>query len=110
MRMTIYASAGAKVAMKLFLASMLAVVPALRADTTLIAADAEWRYGFPEDAAVGADWRDVFNDSAWRSGPAQLGYGDGDEATPIPDQPPVVLFRKTFNVESPSAFSKLIFR
>ena len=103
-------SVGAKVAVKLLIALVLLAAPALRADTTLIAANAEWRYGLPEDAAVNADWRDAFNDSNWRVGPAQLGYGDGDEATLIPDRPPVVLFRKTFNVDAPSAFSKLIFR
>jgi hypothetical protein len=111
MHVTNYASAGAKVAMKFFFALMLALAPALRADATLIAANAEWRYGFPEDAAANADWRaPAFNDGAWRVGPAQLGYGDGDEATLIPDQPPVILFRKKFNLDAPSAFSKLIFR
>lgn len=109
MRMNISVSAGARVALLIFV-WMFALTPALRADTTLIAANAEWRYGLPEDAAVNADWRDAFNDSAWRVGPAQLGYGDGDEATLIPDRPPIVLFRKRFNVEAPSAFSKLIFR
>src|SRR5688572_26777045 len=101
MRTNICAFTGAKGAVKLFFALLLALTPALKADTTLIAADAEWRYGLPEDAAVNADWRDAFNDSEWRVGAAQLGYGENDEATLIPDQPPVVLFRKTFNVESP---------
>ncbi|HUS37097.1 MAG TPA: Ig-like domain-containing protein, partial [Verrucomicrobiae bacterium] len=103
-------SVGARVAVKLLVALVLLVAPSLRADATLIAVNAEWRYGVPEDAAVNATWRDEFNDSNWRVGPAQLGYGDGDEATLIPDHPPVVLFRKRFNVDAPSAFSKLIFR
>src|SRR5262245_31644800 len=82
-------------------ALLILLAPSLRADTTLIPANAEWRYGTPEEAAVNADWRHAFNDSNWRVGPAQLGYGDGDEATVIPDHPPVVYFRKTFNVDAP---------
>jgi len=33
-------------------------------------------------ANLGTSWRDpAYNDSSWKSGPSQLGYGDGDEAT-----------------------------
>src|SRR5215213_6912984 len=70
MRMNASASVGAKIAVKLLVALVLLAAPALRADTTLIPANAEWRYGLPEDAAVNADWRDELNDSNWRVGPA----------------------------------------
>ncbi len=42
-----------------------------------------WRYS---DIGVdlGTEWQQTgYDDSAWPSGPAQLGYGDGDEATVI---------------------------
>ncbi len=58
----------------------LAAWPA-QAATTLIPAGAVWKYldtGTDQDTA----WQEVtFDDSGWNSGPAQLGYGDGDEAT-----------------------------
>lgn len=40
-----------------------------------------WRLN-DSGADLGTSWRaPSFNDSAWRSGPTQMGYGDGDEAT-----------------------------
>ena len=107
MRLNQLISTGARIVAALVCAL---VLQSSRADTTLIAANAEWRYGTPEDAAVNADWRDAFNDTNWKVGPAQLGYGDGDEATVIEARPPVVLFRKTFTVETPDAFGKLLLR
>jgi hypothetical protein len=58
---------------------------------------ATWRY---DDRGVdpGAQWMTPgFNDATWRSGPAQLGYGDGDEATQLvktPSSQPSVYFRR----------------
>lgn len=41
-----------------------------------------WRYN--DTGSVPANWNQPgFDDGAWPSGPAQLGYGDGDEATVI---------------------------
>ena len=57
-----------------------------------------------------------FNDGGWASGPAQLGYGDGDEATvvgygPNPnDRYPTTWFRRSFQVANPAAFSALLLR
>jgi len=48
----------------------------------LVVAGAEWRYLVPTNEVPG--WNDPgFDDAAWASGPAQLGYGDGDESTTI---------------------------
>ena len=48
---------------------------------TLVATGAVWRY-LDNGTDQGAAWRsNNFNDTTWKSGPAQLGYGDGDEAT-----------------------------
>jgi hypothetical protein len=50
---------------------------------TLVAAGATWRY-LDNGSNQGTAWRATsFDDSAWKQGPAQLGYGDGDEATVI---------------------------
>ena len=44
---------------------------------------AEWYY-LDDGSDQGSAWREVgFDDSTWESGPAQLGYGDGDEATVV---------------------------
>lgn len=52
-------------------------------NVTLIPTGSTWTY-LDDGSNQGTAWRGTnFNDSAWRSGPAQLGYGDGDEATLI---------------------------
>jgi hypothetical protein len=59
------------------------------AEKTLAAADvlvptgAIWKY-LDNGSDQGTAWRSAgFNDASWASGPAQLGYGDGDEATVV---------------------------
>ena len=50
---------------------------------SLVAAGAAWRY-LDTGADAGAAWvQPAFDDSAWKSGAAELGYGDGDEATRV---------------------------
>src|SRR5262249_37595118 len=42
-----------------------------------------WRY-LDNGTNAGTEWRNPsFDDSGWAFGPAQLGYGDGDEATVV---------------------------
>jgi len=49
--------------------------------TNLIEKRSVWKY-LDNGTDQGTAWRAInFDDSAWASGPAQLGYGDGDEAT-----------------------------
>ncbi|WP_224246580.1 glycoside hydrolase family protein [Hyalangium gracile] len=69
--------------------------------STPIVFGSSWRY---DDRSVdpGAQWRARdFDDSSWRTGPGQLGYGDGDEATVLrrtsPAQPSVY-FRKKISL------------
>ena len=51
--------------------------------TVLVPTGSAWRY-LDDGSDQGAAWREPdFDDSAWASGPAQLGYGDGDEATVV---------------------------
>lgn len=81
--------------------------------TTLIAQGAQWKY-LDNGSDQGTAWRaNGFDDSAWASGSAELGYGDGDEATvvgygPDPNNKYVTTyFRKTFNAADKSSFSGL---
>jgi len=90
--------------------------PALAADTTLIPAGAVWKY-LDNGSNQGTGWRaSAFDDSAWKSGPAQLGYGDGDEATTLsygPDSSNKYItsyFRQSFSVTNPAAFLNLTLR
>jgi hypothetical protein len=54
---------------------------------TLVSTGAIWRY-FDQNTNLGTAWRDpAYNDSAWPSGPAQFGFGDGDEATMVNSDP-----------------------
>ena len=54
---------------------------------TVIAAGSKWKY-LDTGEAPGSDWATLaFKDDAWREGPAQLGYGDGDEKNPPERQP-----------------------
>ena len=49
---------------------------------TAIPTGAVWRY--LDTGSAPADWNQTsFDDSSWKLGPAQLGYGDGDEQTPV---------------------------
>jgi hypothetical protein len=48
---------------------------------TLVAQGSTWRY-LDNGSNPGTAWRaGTFDDSTWKQGPAQLGYGDGDEQT-----------------------------
>lgn len=77
-----------------------------RQPVVLIGSGALWRY---EDTGtdLGTAWRGTnYNDAGWGEGPAQLGYGQDDEATPISfgaddfAKNPTTYFRKRFNVTS----------
>ena len=51
------------------------------ASETLVPDEASWKY-YDHRNLPGDDWHAPdFDDSTWKEGPAQLGYGDGDEAT-----------------------------
>jgi hypothetical protein len=50
---------------------------------TLVSTGVVWRY-LDDGSDLGTAWRETgFDDTSWASGPAQLGYGDGDEETVI---------------------------
>jgi hypothetical protein len=55
------------------------------APITLVPTGAIWRY-LDNGSNQGTNWVTAsFNDTSWSSGPAELGYGDGDEATRVED-------------------------
>jgi len=91
-----------------------AVLPSSgKAAVTLISTGAVWKYS-DTGANPGSNWIGTnFNDGAWPSGPAQLGYGDGDEATVVGfgldanNRFITTYFRRTFVVADPSVFTSL---
>ncbi|GGL56987.1 fibrinogen-like YCDxxxxGGGW domain-containing protein [Planomonospora parontospora] len=91
-----------------------ASTPVLRAERTetLIATGATWRWVY-DGVDQGTAWRAPgFDDSSWQSGPAQLGFGDSDEATVIPGgtapRPMTAYFRSTVEVADPAAYQELV--
>jgi hypothetical protein len=70
----------------------------------LIAASSDWKF-LDDGSDQGTAWRQTtFNDQSWKSGKAQFGYGDGDEATVVSFGPSAnnryttTYFRRTFPV------------
>ena len=83
---------------------------------TLLASGSTWKYS-DATTAPPADWNQVtFDDGSWPSGPAQLGYGEGDEATVLSygsnsnNKTPTYYFRTTFDVQNSDNLAGLILR
>ncbi len=65
---------------------------------TLIAEGSTWKY-LDDGSDQGTIWSGVtFDDSSWPEGPAELGFGDGDEATVLDDGFITYYFRKTIAI------------
>ena len=76
----------------------------------LISAGATWRY-LDDGSDQGTAWQaSDFDDSSWQSGPAQLGFGDGDEATTITSGHVTYYFRHSFTVEDVDVVASLDLR
>ncbi len=72
--------------------------------TTLVTTGSVWKF-LDDGSDQGNAWLGAsFDDSTWKSGPAQLGYGDNDEATTVGYGPDAgnkyitTYFRRAFNV------------
>lgn len=76
---------------------------------------AQWRH-YNRATPPGGEWnKPGFDDSGWRLGAAELGYGDGDEATrtegaELQPHPVTAYFRHAFTVEDPSTVKNLAVR
>lgn len=74
--------------------------------TELIPFGSAWRYTAGDPPA---QWRQPsFDDSGWSTGPAPLGYGNGDEATVLADGEIVIEMRRTFTVANPATVGDLV--
>ncbi len=87
-----------------------ALSPALN---TFVALGSAWKY-LDDGSNQGTEWvAPSFDDFSWASGPAELGYGNGDEATVVSYGPSsgnkhlTTYFRKAFTVVYPPSFSSL---
>jgi hypothetical protein len=79
----------------------------------LIAVGSVWKY-LDNGSNQGTNWRAPgFNDSSWASGKAELGYGDGDEATVVSFGPssgnkyPTTYFRHAFQANNTRLVTQL---
>ncbi|MFH1681986.1 MAG: metallophosphoesterase [Candidatus Eisenbacteria bacterium] len=97
------------------LAAVSLAAPVL-AQTVLVPAGSTWKY-LDDGSDQGTLWKEpLFDDGGWQEGPAQLGYGDGDEATvvgygPDPNNKYITTyFRHAFEVADPSAYALLEIR
>src|SRR5207247_2662513 len=77
---------------------------------TLISTGSVWKY-LDNGSDQGTNWIGrTFDDSSWVSGHAQLGYGDGDEATRVSYGPNegnkyiTTYFRQSFSVTNAMSF------
>jgi hypothetical protein len=82
-------------------------------NTVLVAKNAVWNY-YDQGQDLGTAWRGTnYDDAVWASGPAQLGYGDNDEATVVSyggssnDKYPTTYFRTHFVVPGNGLFGNL---
>lgn len=107
-----------RLAASLALAALLTAAPVWTQtpSVTLISTGATWKYLAPE-SDPGSTWvMPAFDDQAWPSGPAQLGYGDGDEATVIPlgtnatSRPVTHYFRHSLVVPNAGGLSNVLAR
>jgi hypothetical protein len=94
----------------------LASFPTEAQQSVLIPTGAAWKY-LDNGSDQGTGWRAAaFNDTGWKSGPAELGYGDGDEATLVgygsnsSAKFVTTYFRHTFSVVNPAAYGGLTLR
>ena len=87
-------------------------VPVRSADLILVGAGSAWKYN-DSGTNLGTAWRaTAYNDAAWATGSAQLGYGDGDEATVLSygsnplNRRITYYFRRAFTVANPRRHSR----
>ena len=93
-----------------------AVIPDSLNSITLVATGSVWKY-LDTGPAPASDWTALsYDDSAWSTGRAKLGYGVGDEATVIgfggnpTDRRITTWFRQRFSVDDKTGIQHLVLR
>jgi acid phosphatase type 7 len=82
------------------------------AQTVLVPMGATWAF-LADGSDQGIAWRAAdFDDATWLRGPAQLGYGENDEATTVASGPGTThfvttYFRAPFVVDAPTRYANL---
>lgn len=96
---------------KLLLFLLIAIQFDNYSQTTLISSGSQWKY-LDNGSNQGTTWiSSSFNDTSWAQGNAELGYGDGDEATVVSygssttNRHITTYFRKTFSIATASFLS-----
>lgn len=88
------------------IAGLIFGLSATAVETSLISTGSVWRY-FDLGTDPGPGWQTPgFDDSTWRSGPGEFGFGDGDEATVL-NGVRTAYFRTTFTVTDPTLITSL---
>ena len=81
-------------------------VPLIETEVTVLEAGATWAFWDRGEAPTGGDWTaGTYDDSAWATGPAPLGFGDSHHQTTIDGGPadarhPTTWSRISFSVDS----------
>lgn len=83
----------------------------VNAQTTILSAGSTWKF-LDNGVDQGTVWKDsTFNDAVWSTGNAQLGYGEGDEATVLnyggvsSNKYTTYYFRKKININTSAFFN-----
>src|SRR5258706_3133094 len=96
-----------KTRMVLAILALLGIVVPAYAQTSLISTGSVWKY-LDDGSDQGAAWTGVaFDDSTWNSGPAELGFGDGGEATTNASGFITYYYRHAFNMADASSITNL---
>jgi len=70
--------------------------------TNVFPFESQWKYytfNSSPNVLNGLNWKENnYDDSLWSDGIGQIGYGDGDENTVVPDTLRTMYFRKSFNI------------
>jgi hypothetical protein len=78
---------------------------------TLFARHGSWRYYDGGDNGSAPWTTAAYAEPGWKTGNAEIGFGDGDEVTPLPsataDRKNTYYFRKKFNVTNPADFTSV---
>ena len=86
----------------------LSMIPRLKASYVIVGGNSSWRY-LPGSEELPGGWNEPgFDDSAWESGPAGIGYGDGDDLTELTDMMGSyvsVFCRRSFWIDCPGEIS-----